>query len=112
MKKIAELNKLNSKCEKELSIKKEELTNSKKQINDLKNRKQLLIQESNNLKNEIKELKKVKKSDTPTKIPQSVRKRDDKVRTFAPKGIKIDSLIKELEKDSSLKDFEIDSLRK
>ena len=86
-----------------MSIKKEELTNSKKEINDLKNKKQLLIQESNNLKNEIKELKKAKKSDTPTKIPESVRKRDDKFRTFAPKDSKI---------DSSLKDFEINSLPK
>ena len=86
-----------------MSIKKEELTNSKTEINDLKNKKQLLIQESNNLKNEIKELKKAKKSDTPTKIPQSVRKRDDKFRTFAPKDSKI---------DSSLKDFEINSLPK
>ena len=73
-----------------MSIKKEELTNSKKEINDLKIKKQLLIQESNNLKNEIKEFKKVKKLDTQTKIPQSVRKRDDKVRTFAPKDSKID----------------------
>ena len=40
---------------------------------------------------------------TPTKIPQSVRKRDNKVRTFAPKDSKI---------DSSLKDFEINSLPK
>ena len=40
---------------------------------------------------------------TPTKIPQRVRKRDNKVRTFAPKDSKI---------DSSLKDFEINSLPK
>ena len=40
---------------------------------------------------------------TPTKIPQSVRKRDNKVRTFAPKDSNIDSL---------LKDFEINSLPK
>ena len=39
----------------------------------------------------------------PTKIPQSVRKRDNKVRTFAPKDSKI---------DSSLKDFEVNSLPK
>ena len=45
MKKIAELNELNSKYKKELSIKKEELRNSKKEIKDLKNQKQLLIQE-------------------------------------------------------------------
>ena len=36
-------------------------------------------------------------------IPQSVRKRDNKVKTFAPKDSKI---------DSSLKDFEINSLPK
>ena len=40
---------------------------------------------------------------TPTKTPQGVRKRDNKVRTFAPKDSKI---------DSSLKDFEINSLPK
>ena len=39
----------------------------------------------------------------PTKIPQSVRKSDNKVRTFAPKDSKIDNL---------LKDFEINSLPK
>ena len=38
-----------------------------------------------------------------TKIPQSVRKRDNKVRTFAPKDSKIDSLLIE---------FEINSLSK
>ena len=88
-----------------MSIKKEELTNSKKEINDLKNQKQLLIQESNNLKNEIKELKKVKKSDTPTKILQSVRKKDDKYRTFAPKDFKKDSLPKYNEKLNRLKNL-------
>ena len=106
MKKIAELNELNSKYKKELSIKKEELTNSKKEINDLKNQKQLLIQESNNLKNEIKELKKVKKSDTPTKIHQSVRKKDDKYRTFAPKDFQKDILPKYNEKSNRLKNLE------
>ena len=39
---------------------------------------------------------------TPTEIPPSVRKRDNKVRTFAPKDSKIDSL----------KNFEINSLPK
>ena len=42
-------------------------------------------------------------SSTPTKIPQRVRKRDNKVKTFAPKDSKI---------DSSLKDSKIDSLPK
>ena len=39
----------------------------------------------------------------PTKIPQSVRKRDNKVKTFTPKDSKIDSV---------LKDFEINNLPK
>ena len=42
-------------------------------------------------------------SNTSTKIPQSVRKRDTKVKIFAPKDSKIDNL---------LKDFEINSLPK
>ena len=42
-------------------------------------------------------------SSMPTKIPQSVRKRDNKVKTFAQKDSKI---------DSSLKDFETNSLPK
>ena len=66
----------------------------------------MLIPELNNLKNEIKELKKVKKSDTPTKIPQSVRKRDDKARTFDPKDFKKDSLPKYNEKSNRLKNLE------
>ena len=60
-------------------------------------------------------------SSTPTKIPQSVRKRDNKVRTFAPKDFEIDSALKDskigsLPKDSKIdglpKDFEINSLPK
>ena len=50
-----------------------------------------------------------KDSSTPTKIPQSVRKRDNKVKTFAPKDSKIDSLLKDFEIDSSLKNSKIDS---
>ena len=42
-------------------------------------------------------------SSTSTKIPESVRKRDNKVKTFAPKDSKIDNL---------LKDFKINSLPK
>ena len=48
----------------------------------------------------------------PTKIPQSVRKRDNKVKTFAPKDSKIDSSLKDSKIDSSLKDFKKDSLPK
>ena len=44
-------------------------------------------------------------SSTPTKIPQSVRKRDNKVKNFAPKDSKIDSSLKDSKIDSSLKDF-------
>ena len=72
--------------EQELNKKEQELANNKtkiidleyqnkllkKGLDDLKNQKQLLLQELNNLKNEIKELK---KSGTPTKIPQIVRKK-------------------------------------
>ena len=39
-------------------------------------------------------------SSTPAKIPQSVRKRDNKVKTFAPKDSKIDSSLKHFKKDS------------
>ena len=61
-------------------------------------------------------------SSMPTKILGiSVKKRDNKVRTFAPKDSKIDSSLKDFEIDSflkdskinsSLKDFEIDSFLK
>ena len=100
MKKFSELSKEQQKyikakeaIEQELNEKEKELANNKTKIidleyqnkllkeglNDLKNQKQLLIQELNNLKNEIKELK---KSDTPTKTSQIVRKKDNKARTF------------------------------
>ena len=49
---------------------------------------------------------------TSTKIPQSVRKRDNKVKTFAPKDSKIDSLLKDSKIGSSPKDFKKDSLPK
>ena len=78
LKKINELNELNNKY-------KEELNKKEQEINNLKTQKQLLKQESDNLKNEIKELKKVKRSSTSPKMFQSVRKKDDKARTFAPK---------------------------
>ena len=66
----------------------------------------MLIQELNNLKNEIKELKKVKKSVTPTKIPQIVRKKDDKARTFDLKNFLKDSLPKHIKKLNRLKNLE------
>ena len=58
--------------------------------------------QNNELKNAIEENKKakLKKSydnlSTPTKIPQSVRKRDDKVRTFAPKELETYESIEEI----------------
>ena len=57
----------------------------------------MLIQELNNLKNKIKELK---KSGTPTKIPQIVRKKDDL------KDFKKDSLPKHNQKLNRLKNLE------
>ena len=49
-------------------------------------------------------------SSTSTKIPQSVRNKDNKVQIFAPKDSKIDSSIKDFEIDSLLKDFKKDGL--
>ena len=77
---------------------KKELDNFKKSI-DLKD-KENEIKKNNETKNKIKMYEDL---GTPTKIPQSVKKRDNKVRTFAPKDSKI---------DSSIKDFEIISLPK
>ena len=57
----------------------------------------MLIQELNNLKSKIKELK---KSGTSTKIPQIVRKKDDL------KDLKKDSLLKHNEKLNRLKNLE------
>ena len=79
----------------ELIEKELELTNNKIKISDLEYQIKLLnntlddLKKSIDLKNkENDELKNIKKSyedsSTPTKIPQSVRKKDDKVRTFAP----------------------------
>ena len=105
--------KVKEKVEQELNKKEQELTNnkikisgleyqnklSKEKLDDLKKSIDLKNKENNELKNIVKEYNKekiirsniisnMKKSyedlSTPTKIPQSVRKRDDKVRTFAP----------------------------
>ena len=86
--------------------KKQELTNNNIKISDLEYQNKLLKEEldylkksidlknkeNNELKNIVKEynkqkiikLKSYEDSSTPTKIPQIVIKRDDKVRTFAP----------------------------
>ena len=46
----------------------------------------------------MKEIEVSKDSRTPTKIPQIVRKRDNKVKTFASKDSKTGSLLKGFEK--------------
>ena len=80
--------------EQEINEKEQELENNKTKIIDLEYQNKLLKEELDDLKNkENNELKnkkaKIKKSydnlSTSTKIPQSVRKKDDKIRTFAPK---------------------------
>ena len=93
--------KLNKK-EQELNKKEQELTNDQIKINDLKPKNKLLneglddLKKSNDLKNkennklrdEISKLKEVKidkDSSTMPKMFQQVRKRDEKVRSFAPK---------------------------
>ena len=60
----------------------------------------------------MEEIEGSKDSRTPTKIPQSVKKRDNKVKTFASKDSKIDSLPTDFEINSLPKDFEINSLPK
>ena len=74
--------------EQELNKKEQELTNNKIKINDLKLQNKLLNERLDNLKNnENNELKKVKIDkdiSTMPKMPQDVRKRDTKAKTFAP----------------------------
>ena len=81
--------------EQEINEKEQELENNKTKIIDLEYQNKLLKEELDDLekyidlKNKENKKAKIKKSfdnlSTPTKIPQSVRKKDDKVRTFAPK---------------------------
>ena len=99
MKKFNELNKENQKyikekqiLEEELNEKEQELANNKTKINDLEYQIKLLNDRLNDFKNKENNEKNIKRSNTidyikksPTKIPQNVRKRDDKARTFAPK---------------------------
>ena len=99
-----------NKKEQELNKKEQELANNKKTIDNLNTEIKLLKDKENDelKKNEAKikisdKNKVFGDSSMTTKIPQSVRKRDNKVRTFASKDSKIDSL---------LKDFEINSLPK
>ena len=73
--------------EQELNKKEQELAN-KKTIDNL-NTEIKLLKDSNKLK----KIKGSKDSSTPTKIPQSVRKRDDKARIFDSEDFKKDSLL-------------------
>ena len=76
------------------------LENKKKTTNDIK----LYIFYLNQLKGILFTHKKA--SGMPTKIPQIIRKRDDKVRTFDLKDFKKDSLPKYNEKSNRLKNLE------
>ena len=111
---IKEINELTKEKEyiKELNEKEQKLANNNKIINDLEYQIKLLKDKENDeLKNVIKKnneakikisdkIKMYEDSSMPTKIPQSVRKRDNKVKTFAPKDSKIDSSLKDFKKDS------------
>ena len=82
-----------NKKEQELNKKEQELTNNKIKINDIKLQNKLLNERLDNLKNkENNELKKVKIDkdiSTMPKMPQDVRKRDTKAKTFAPRESEI-----------------------
>ena len=89
-KKEQELNKK----EQELNKKEQELANDKKTIDNL------------NIEIKLLKIKGSKDSSTPNKIPQSVRKRDDKARTFASEDLKKDSLPEYNEKSNRLENLE------
>ena len=72
----------------------------KKGLDDFKKSNDLKNKENNKLKDEISKLKKVKTDKDSSIIPkmfQDVRKRDDKVRTFAPKEPEICQTIKNVD---------------
>ena len=103
--------KLNKK-EQELHNKRHELANNKIIINDLEYQIKLLKDKENDeLKNneaKIKISNKIKIFEDlsmPTKIPQSVRKRDDKARTFVLEDFKKDSLPEYNEKSNRLENL-------
>ena len=103
--------KLNKK-EQELHNKGHELANNKIIINDLEYQIKLLKDKENDeLKNneaKIKISNKIKIFEDlsmPTKIPQSVRKRDDKARTFVLEDFKKDSLPEYNEKSNRLENL-------
>ena len=80
-----------NKKEQELIKKEQELANNKKIIDNL-NIKIKLLKNNDELRKLKGKIEDSKDSRTPTKIPQIVRKRDNKARTFAPEDFKKDSL--------------------
>ena len=97
---------LNKKIQ-ELNNKEHELANNKIIINDLEYEIKLLKDKENDKLKKIEAKNKIFKDlSTPTKIPQSVRKRDDKARTFAFEDFKKDSLPKYNEKSNRLENLE------
>ena len=76
-----------NKKEQELNKQEQELASNNKTIDNL-NIEIKLLKDSDKLR----KIKGSKDSSMPTKIPQSVRKRDDKARTFASEDFKKDSL--------------------
>ena len=90
-----------NKKEQELSKKEQELANNKKTIDNLNIEIKLLKD-----RNKLRKIKGSKDSSTPTKIPQSVRKRDNKARTFALEDFKRDSLPEYNEKLNRLENLE------
>ena len=89
----------------ELNKKEQELANNKKIIDNL-NIKIKSLKDNDELRQLIKEIEGSKNSRTPTKIPQSVRKRDYKAKTFDLKDFKKDSLPEYNEKSNRLENLE------
>ena len=87
--------------EQELNKKEQELANNKKTLDNL-NIEIKLLKDSDKLR----KIKGSKDSSTPTKIPQSVRKRDEKARTFASENFKKDSLPEYNEKSNRSENLE------
>ena len=90
-----------NKKEEELNKKEQELASNKKTIDNL-NIEIKLLKDSDKLR----KIKGSKDSSTLTKIPYSVRKRDDKARTFASEDFKKDSLPEYNEKSNRSENLE------
>ena len=91
--------------EQELNNKEQELANNKKMIDNL-NIKIKLLKDNDELRKLTGKIEGSKDSRTPTKIPQIVKKRDDKARTFAPEDFKEDSLPEYNEQSNRFKNLE------